>query len=73
MAIAKKCDRCAVLYEPYNIDERTRRETVNGMTLINCNLIGGYIDNKLFDLCPRCMESLQKWIEAGGKEDASND
>ena len=73
MVIAKKCDRCAVLYEPYTINMCSRRGPVNGMTLISRDFIGDYTDNKVFDLCPRCMESLQKWIEAGGKEDASND
>lgn len=52
MALAKKCDRCGVLYEPYN--------GVNGISF-ECISAYGDVDKteKTIDLCPECMTKIR--------------
>lgn len=60
MAFAKKCDRCGKLYEPYNVKKNVER--CNGILTLNIDEYRKYYDNKLYDLCPECMETLHNWL-----------
>lgn len=61
MAIAKKCDRCKKLYEPYNMEKRS--EGGNGLIIMNRSITGGtYIEIDTADLCPDCYEGFNKWL-----------
>lgn len=56
MALAKKCDRCGVLYEHY--------KSLNGISLERYGHKGDFIcTEKKFDLCPDCMAALVKFLE----------
>lgn len=63
MALAKKCDRCGVLYEHYS-DFNSYM-----MTMINTDKHGHIgATSKRYDLCPECMRSLTNFMEAPQKE-----
>lgn len=61
MANAKKCDRCGVFYESYNVKEHDKN--TNGFMALNIDLRGGYSFHKAQDLCPACNKSLHDWFE----------
>lgn len=51
---AKKCDRCGSYYEPTN-------EGNNALKIFNIfSLVGMKITR---DICPDCMDDLQKWLK----------
>lgn len=54
MSLAKKCDRCGKLYEPYSTGENSIR------------LIRNY---KILDLCPECMKAFNEFMIDGGTEE----
>ena len=56
MSLAKKCDRCGILYEPKDIN--IDGEIVNGFLLIN-----SFLRRRYFDLCPECLNSLAIWLK----------
>lgn len=58
---AKKCDRCGILYENYiNNDNCSNAIRISyrkeDFTVVN---------NDFFDLCPKCMESFERWLKEG--------
>lgn len=59
MALAKQCDRCGNFYEHYGKEE----DKSNGMAFIykgkDCSF---YRLHKTFDLCPDCLDNLDKFI-----------
>lgn len=62
MSLAKKCDRCGILYKPKDIN--IRGSIVNGLVLVkrdekNTNTVG----RVYFDLCPECLNSLSIWVK----------
>ena len=61
MAIAKKCDLCLALYEPYNT--ANNQKEVNGFTLLNIDNNTNFYSHKIVDCCPTCMNSILKHIE----------
>lgn len=54
MSEARKCDRCHVLYE-------IKPLVYNYITIGVRNIIG--ISGKSYDLCPNCVELLDKWLK----------
>lgn len=58
---AKKCDRCAKLYENYK-SEDYRANSVRTAFRGN-DPAATSIEH--FDLCPACMESFKNWLKEG--------
>ena len=52
---AKKCDRCGRFYETGNRSNVIQTGTIEELT-------GLFMDAKLFDLCPLCMDELDKFL-----------
>lgn len=64
MAIAKKCDRCNKLYEPYVKVEKQDINCVNGIKLASYDLQSiKYFSIRDYDLCKECMESFKEWFK----------
>lgn len=66
MSMARKCDRCGKLYEPYNMDKRYP-EGPNGIVLANIDYKQQCYTISKSDLCPECMESFNNWMKEGRK------
>ena len=60
MALARKCDRCGNFYNPYI--SRTIKGDFNALKLINCYLTNDFYSNRIYDLCPDCLDSFIKWL-----------
>ena len=60
MAIAKKCDRCGVFYESYNVKYDSKK--INGILTLNIDDEQRYFPNKKIDLCPKCKDSFEHWL-----------
>ena len=60
--LARKCDRCGDFYEPYNGEELFK----DGEMANNVQFRNFYNDRyyymKKYDLCPKCMELMQRFI-----------
>ena len=60
--LARKCDRCGAFYEPYNGEELFQ----DGEMANNVKFRNFYNDRyyymKTYDLCPKCMELMQRFI-----------
>lgn len=62
MSLAKKCDRCGILYEPKDIN--IDGAMVNGFILISRDVPNTQIlRRRYFDLCPECLNSLAIWLK----------
>ena len=63
MALAKKCDRCGKLYEHY---PTSSKQQYNAIRRLCKNENGGITSEGVsFDLCPKCMESFDKFMIKG--------
>lgn len=63
MARAMKCDRCGKLHEHYDGSRQFKdTEKANGLQLIDKDLDKKYWSRKSYDLCPDCMEELEKFL-----------
>ena len=57
MAIAKKCDRCGLYYDPYNCENDA--EKINAIKLMDI-----YFDSYgPYGLCPSCSNEFMKWFK----------
>jgi hypothetical protein len=63
MSIIKKCDRCGVTYELYNV--RSSGEKPNGFVFANIDSQMKYCSHSPKDLCPECMEEFRNWFVEG--------
>lgn len=64
MARALKCDRCGVFYIP---DDSHRNR--NRLNFSNYDYDDGIYDNvSWLDLCPRCADRLERWLERPMRE-----
>lgn len=75
MADAKKCDRCGKLFEPYiKSDERLNLNQYTEI-MVRDAFVGksSYNNDRYFDLCHECSESLNKWINFFKDGDADNE
>lgn len=69
MSLAKKCDRCGLLYEPKIMV--FKKERINGIVLSDSNRTNeSYVSRYIFDLCPACLSSFLAWLSP---EEDSND
>lgn len=66
MSLARKCDICSKLYEPYNLKNDAKNP--NGFKFLNIDKRMGCFDHDPIDCCPTCMDSLRKHIEYLKKE-----
>lgn len=62
MSIAKKCNRCGNFYEMYNVNKS--ETNTNGIMLLNIDEAMKYFSHTVMDLCPDCMASFRKWLNA---------
>ena len=69
MALAKKCDRCGKFYDGYNLVKNYKN--INGIMTLNIDEQGHDYTHKPLDLCPRCKDSFEKWLNKKG--DREND
>lgn len=70
MSLAKKCDLCGKLYEPYN--EKRDKMHPNGYALMSIDTNMKYFQYKQTDCCPDCMEAiLQTITNLGGNKHGS--
>lgn len=60
MSLARKCDRCGNFYIPKS--HRSGGGEFNAITLIDRTLSNKYYENRTYDLCPNCSESLINWL-----------
>ena len=62
--LARKCDRCGGFYEIYG-DKIINNNYIkaNAIMFIDVDKIGGITNRKAFDLCPKCMELMQRFIK----------
>lgn len=58
MAIAKKCDICGRLYEPYD------NKGINGIGYLYIDGMGNWALKRKFDCCPLCLSSINNHIES---------
>ena len=61
MANAKRCDRCGLYYDEYNI--RNNSEKINIVMIINIDSKDDYYSHGPYDLCPACSNELMKWLK----------
>ena len=59
---AKKCDRCGVLYEQYNVQNDSKK--CNGIMRLNIDGTMKYFIHEATDLCPKCMTEFMTWLYA---------
>ena len=66
MAMARKCDRCGVLYEQYStkVKEAEGIAEINGFMFIKRRYgsTDYMTEDRPRDLCPDCTESLLAWL-----------
>lgn len=60
MAVARKCDRCGVYYDEYNVKNNAGK--INGIVFANIVSQDKYYSRGLYDLCPACSDELMKWF-----------
>lgn len=75
MADAKKCDRCGKLFEPYiKSDERLNPNQYTEI-IVRDAFVGrsSYNNDRYFDLCSECSESLDKWINFFKEDNVDNE
>lgn len=75
MSEARKCDRCHGYFELSEEERKDRRLPYDMKgTYVKIMLFGRYgeVENSVrwYDLCPNCIESLDKWLEKPGIDDA---
>lgn len=65
--IARKCDRCGILYESYGgiAIKNGYNITTNSIRFENDN---DKVCSNRYDLCPDCMRTIVKWFEDGEQE-----
>ena len=61
MALAKKCDRCGVYYDTYNVANNASK--TSGFCFLNLNQEGKQFCHTYIDLCHACNDKLHHWLE----------
>lgn len=63
MALAKRCDRCGMLYVPESVVIDSCN--VNGISIIYRNEKNdAYTTKSCYDLCPGCLRSFIDWLDS---------
>lgn len=63
MAQATKCDRCGKFFDHH----KDKKSTISFTGYDRENKY--YIESEKFDLCPKCIESLEKWMNMEEDDD----
>lgn len=66
MANARKCDRCGLYYDEYNV--KYNEEKINGVNLLNIVSNDKCFSHGPYDLCPACSDELMKWFRKENKD-----
>ena len=61
MATAKKCDRCGLYYDEYNVNDNA--EKINGINILIIDSDNRYFTHGPHDLCPACSNQFMKWFK----------
>lgn len=61
MALAKKCDRCGVCFDMYNVVGDP--SDTNGFMFLNIDGDQSYGEHEPIDLCHACNDMLHHWLE----------
>ena len=70
MSQAKECDRCGALYKHYDRSDlklATGKKcscVYNSIRLVRAYLDNTYGPGAFVDLCPKCMDQLEKWLSS---------
>ena len=70
MALAKKCDRCGILYESYPKGSKIQYNAIRRVFAHPNDYIQSQGDK--IDLCPSCMKMFNEFMISGGKFDDQN-
>ena len=62
MADAKKCDRCGIYYETYEMDIEGKK-IANGLVKVNIVCKDIRFEQDAIDLCQECMDKFEKWMK----------
>lgn len=62
---ARKCDRCGMFYEEYNMINN--KKAINGVMLLNIDSNDRYFSHGPNDLCPTCSEEFVNWFNRSNK------
>lgn len=72
--LARKCDRCGALYEHYVGQKLFKEdEKANGLVLLDKDLKQQYYERNFYDLCPKCMTELNRFLKADTPEENSDE
>ena len=67
MSLAKKCDRCGEYYTHKDVDIYGCK--INAISLLDREINNsGHMTRNIVDLCPTCLESLDKWLKCEKEE-----
>lgn len=66
--LAKKCDRCGRLYEPYDGQKVFPKSKSNSLTLRDTDCDGKSRRREYFDLCEDCMAKLESFLYRGDEK-----
>lgn len=72
MSLARKCDRCGSFYihESRKKNRGASGDEFNAITLIDRTLSNKYYENRTYDLCPNCSNSLLEWLNDCNQKEA---
>lgn len=63
--LARKCDRCGRLYEPYDGRKVFPKSEANSLALKDTDCKGNSWRRGFFDLCEDCMAKLETFLYGG--------
>lgn len=74
MSVAKKCDICGALYEPYSIegyqtyhDPSRNFLDYNGIAPVTMDNRGGFVPGNPMDCCPTCLKAINDFVSQLGR------
>lgn len=62
---ARKCDRCGMFYEEYNMINN--KKAINGVMLLNIDSNDRYFSHGPNDLCPSCSKKFLDWFNGNSE------
>lgn len=68
MALGRKCDRCGAFYLPET--NVINSEEFNAFMPFNRDLRNKLYSNRIYDLCPDCLDSFIKWLNNDNQKEA---
>jgi len=62
MARVFKCDICGDVYKQYGYNPARIIQDPNGLKIVTNDNDGRTVDEASYDLCPRCLDSIENYI-----------